>query len=715
MEAQARRAANRSFTMKALLDSVLAGLSELVYISDVDTYELLYINEPGKEVFGVDELQGEPCYRVLQGRDKPCPFCTNDRIGSDTFLEWDHTNETTGKHYLLRDKLIDWDGRSVRLEIAFDVTERQNEKESFHFLADAGIVVIECIKLLDKENDLKHTLSEVLGRLGSFLDADRAYLFEIDGEMMSNVYEWCASDVKSQMPELQNMPVSLIDHWMPQFDIGDVVLIDSVDDLPQDRFDEREVLAAQNINSLVAAPIIIDGSLVGYIGVDNPKSGDLETIEMPLVGLVYFVAASMKRVSSQRQVDELTWNDPLTHALSRAAFHRDMDRGSFKRIGFVLVDADRLAVVNREQGRSAGDEILKRIAECLRSVFGETVYRIGDDEFCAIASPLGYTEFTSLVEEAAQLFLERGLPASLGPAWHETCDDTTSLLDLAGDRMRSAKRGRHRAVDLGVDLASDAAVSSLLRPGGAREAAEAGLLCLYLMPQASGDAGEIIGAEALIRYNNAEKGMQALPASFIPALEDMGEISAVDFYALSKACETIARWQREGRTIVPLAVNFSRRTIGGENFVERVAEMVASYEVDCSLVEIEITESAREENETLLRTVADSLRSLGFRVSIDDFGVENANFQLFIQLKFDVLKIDKSLIWGLGIEERTMQVIQSLVLLCNELGIESVAEGIETDEQYEALREVGCTRAQGYRIGRPQPIEQFEQQFLKVS
>lgn len=192
----------------------------------------------------------------------------------------------------------------------------------------------------------------------------------------------------------------------------------------------------------------------------------------------------------------------------------------------------------------------------------------------------------------------------------------------------------------------------------------------------------------------------------------MGEIAAIDFFALSKACETVARWQREGRPTVPLAVNFSRRTIGEEGFVERVATAVASHGIDRSLIELEITESAREENEVLLRSVAEGLREQGFRVSIDDFGVDNANFQLFIQLEFDVLKIDKSLVWGLGVEERTMQTICSLVSLCDELGIATVAEGIETDEQYRALREAGCTRAQGYRIGRPQPVEQFEKRFL---
>lgn len=694
-----------------VFDSVLAGLSELVYICDAETYELLYLNESGGRVFGFGK-EGGLCYQVLQGLDEPCPFCTNDKLCSDEFYEWEHTNGLTGQHYLLRDKLLEWGGRLVRLEVAFDVTERNREKESFRFLADAGAVSIECIKELDAHEGRPSALDQVLCRLGTFLMADRCYIFEIAGDSMSNTHEWCGSGIEPQISELQNMPVALIDHWMKWFEAGRAVLIDRVDDLPPDRSDEREVLALQGIRALAAAPVEIDGCLAGYLGVDNPAHGGLDTIETSLISLTYFVSASMKRVADKALLDELTWNDSLTHVHSRAAFHRDFDRGGFRHIGFVLVDADRLAVVNREQSRSAGDEILCGIATCLSEVFGDDVYRIGDDEFCAAVSPIGYAGFAELVEEAAQRFLSEGLHVSLGPAWHESCDNTVSLLDLAGDRMRQAKRGRHRAADLGVDLASDAAVSSLLRPGGAQDAAEKNMLCIYLMPQVSGKTGSIVGAEALVRYSDSERGMQALPSSFIPALEDMGEISAIDFFVLSKTCETIARWLQEGRRTVPLAVNFSRRTIGDHGFVERVADTVASYGIDRDLIEIEITESAREESDVQLRAVADGLRNLGFRVAVDDFGVENANFSLFTQLEFDVLKIDKSLVWGLGTEPRTMQVIRSLALLCSSLGIDTVAEGIETEEQYRALLEAGCTRAQGYLIGQPQPVSSFEQRFL---
>lgn len=694
---------------------MLDGLSELIYVCDTENYQLLYLNEEGRRIYDIDAADdGRLCYQVLQGREEPCPFCTNEQLSHDSFFEWEFTNPLTKRHYLLRDRLMSWDGRPARLEIAFDVTDRKRESEAFKFLADAGTMVVDCIRVLEGEHVLEAALNDVLRILGTFLEADRAYVFMREDDCMVRTHEWRSLGVALQKPLMQNVPRNLADEWIERFTVGDAVIIEDVEALLQaQRTDEYEVLKSRGIFSLVSVPLEVDGAFVGYLGVDNPRRvGDLTFVKAPLVAFAGFVSARMKRESAQRLVAELTWNDYLTCASSRAAFYRDLDRGTFERVGLALADADLLAVVNREQGRSVGDEMLRRMAACLREVFGDAVYRIGDDEFCAVSTAIDYDRFAELTERAIRRFLEESIPASLGSAWHETCTDIVGLLDVAGDRMRSAKRGRHRAVDLGIDLTSDVVASSLLRPGGAQEAVEAGLFTIHLMPQASGKTGEVVGAEALIRYRDPERGREVLPASFIPALEDMDEMGALDFFALSKSCETVARWQQEGRPAMPLAVNFSRRTIDDEGFVDRVASTVASYGIDRSLIEIGITESAREENEALLRAVTEGLHDLGFRVAIDDFGVDNASFQLFFQLGFDVLKLDKSLVWGLDTTDRTMQVICSLVRLCDDLGIETVAEGIETGEQHQALQEAGCTRVQGYRVGRPQPIEEFERRFL---
>lgn len=700
--------------MKAIADALFDGLSELIYVCDPATHELLYLNKAGRAVYGEKAAEEHrPCYEVLQGLDAPCGFCTNARLNAEEFYEWEFTNRVTNRRYVLRDKLVPWEGALVRLEIAFDTTEHESEKTALALMVEASSLIVSCIRALEADDDLDRAFDEVLQNLGTFFKADRAYVFELRDGHVRSAHEWRDETVEPHESRFLDVPQTLIDEWIEAFSLGNTVVIDDVDGLRESgRTEEYDLLARQQIESLVAVPLVDAGKLVGYIGVDNPRlGGRLDVVETPLLGLAHFITARMKREEVQRQMAELIWNDTLTRARSRAAFHRDYDQGAFERIGLVLVDADQLAVVNRERGRTAGDAVLQGIAATMADVF-DRVYRIGDDEFCAVAEAVDYVAFSELAAHLMTRFADGSLPASAGTAWQESCHRVEALLNMAGDRMRRAKSGRHRAAALGVDLASDASVSRLLRPGGAERAVEEGKFDIYLMPQSSSGSGRIVGAEALIRYIDDEQGLVALPTSFVLALEDMGEISSVDFFALSRACETLVRWQREGCGAVPLSVNFSRLTASEDGFVDRLAETVRGFGVDPSLIEVELTESARERSDDLLRQVADGLRSHGFRVAIDDFGVENANYALFVQLEFDVLKLDKTLVWGLGNDPRSLTVVKGLVSLCSDLGIETVAEGIESEQQLAALRSAGCARAQGYLIGHPMPIAQFEERFL---
>lgn len=581
--------------------------------------------------------------------------------------------------------------------------------QDFEFLGRASETTIECIKILGASDDIDSCMQEALGRLGAFLGADRAVVFEIDKARMSNTYEWCASGVSPHREALQNVPLSLIDRWLDQLEANEPVIIENVDEvLVKGSKEEYEFLVSQTIQSLTVVPLAIDAQVIGFLGVDNPQDiTRLNTIALQLLSLAHFVSFRLRNERTMRKVEELTWHDPLTGVLSRAAFHRDFDHGVFDDVGFVLVDADRLAEINRTRGRDVGDETLCAIAEIMRDVFGDSVYRIGEDEFCAAVQGVPYREFAELASGVVCELLEADIAASAGSAWQKRCLHIIALLDIAQDRMRQAKRGRHRAADMGVDLASDAAVSNILRPGGAARAVEAGLFEIRLMPQVASDDGRLVGAETLIRYCDRENGTYAMPGSFIPPLEDMNEISCVDFFALKQACKTIVRWQQAGIPAIPLSVNFSRRSVDTQGFAHQVHDVVTSYGLAPSFIEIEVTESARARSDGTLQQVVADLRLRGFRVAIDDFGVENANFSLFLQMDFDVLKLDKTLVWNLGFEERSLRALRGLTSLCTDLNIQSVAEGVETKQQMEALRAAGCSRMQGYFVGKPVPVEEF--------
>lgn len=246
-------------------------IPELVYVSDLENYDLLLVNAAGRETFHLKDSQGLKCYQALQGRDAPCPFCTNARLNTETPYTWEYTNPLTQRHYLLKDKLIRWKGRLARLEIAFDITETENKKIALQNALDGDKMIMECVQMLYQSEDVDSAINRVLDRVGSFMSADRAYLFAIQGERMANTHEWCAPGVEPQIQNLQDLDIRLLDRWRPSFNRQECVIIEDLEAIRDDSPDEYETLNIQGISSLVAVPLEKDGELTGYIGVDNRR------------------------------------------------------------------------------------------------------------------------------------------------------------------------------------------------------------------------------------------------------------------------------------------------------------------------------------------------------------------------------------------------------------------------------------------------------------
>ncbi|MCC8178403.1 MAG: diguanylate cyclase, partial [Cloacibacillus sp.] len=341
-----------NFNMLALLDE----LSELVYISDVDTYEMIFINESAKSLFSINtDVCGRKCYEVLQGRSSPCSFCTNAKLSHDKFYTWEIYNRKVSRHYLLKDKLISWNGREARLEIAFDITEKENQKDTLKNALDAEVAVLNCVKVLTEAESYSEAVSKVLENVGLFLAAERTYIFEIRDKLIDNTYEWCAPGVSPQIDNLQGLPVGLISFWRESFDAGQCFVITDIEELREARRDEYEILRAQKIRSLIAAPLVVDGRLIGYLGVDNPPAARILHLSPLLITLANFITGTMQRSLYQRRLEELSYNDMLTGLHNRNAFIRDVEslsKNGFESLGIIYVDVNGLKKYNDEYGHA---------------------------------------------------------------------------------------------------------------------------------------------------------------------------------------------------------------------------------------------------------------------------------------------------------------------------------------------------------------------------
>ena len=288
------------------LDTIIGALDEVIYVSDPTTYELYYLNPAGRRLTGIYDYKGRKCYKVLQGRDDPCAFCTNSRLKQDRFYTWEWENTFLNRHFLLKDKLILWRGKPARLEYAIDVTDQELVTQSVQERLDFAQNVVSCAQALAGEPDINQAIQRMLASVGEFYQADRAYLFQPDNPECthwSNTYEWCRQGVSTEMGNLQSLPIHLLQRWMDLFQQDRSVIIPNLDAIQSASPEEWSVLSAQKIRRLIACPIRLEGRLAAFIGVDNPRHCITDDAQIRTMTL--FIASRFQHNATEERLGEL--------------------------------------------------------------------------------------------------------------------------------------------------------------------------------------------------------------------------------------------------------------------------------------------------------------------------------------------------------------------------------------------------------------------------
>ena len=701
--------------------SLLNEISELVYVSDPETYELLFVNQTGCQTLHLENDKHKKCYEVLQGKTSPCEFCTNDRLCDDNFYTWEFTNPSIGRHFLLKDKIIQWRGKTARMEIAFDITERELQKQELKNMLDVQTLITNCVRMLYAVDDLDQTINAVLTQIGEFLVSDRAYVFEIKDELMNNTHEWTAPGISPQLEKLQQLDLSLISDWLPFFEKNDCIIIDDVEQLQKTNPAAYATLHAQEITSLIAAPIFLDNKLAGYIGIDNYDSEKIKNSSYLLLSMSIFLSYAIRHRNHVDMLHRLSYHDLLTNALNRNAFMDVLSQfrpGQYASAGIIYIDINGMKEINDFYGHHQGDKILiTTVAKVFNLFKPDELFRIGGDEFVIITYDLTETDFYEKFNLLRNIFCEKtNLPFSIatGSCWVKSPSDLNSLLQQADSAMYTDKkkfyygkektsRYRHNLDDI-LNLANYSAL---------QEALTAGQFCIYFQPKISLDTEEFIGSEALIRYIN-QAGEIIAPNNFIPILEEARLIKMLDLYVFEEVCKQINIWKERKMRVKPVSINLSRSTLSYHFLADQLLALITKHNIDISLLELEVTETAEVDNQLVFSQALEKLKEYGFSISIDDFGVRNASLSLFTTINFDILKLDRSLVKTLAQNQKARILIRSLAVICSDLGIKLIAEGVETLEQLDILKELRCNEVQGYLFSKPLPLNDFENKYLQI-
>jgi diguanylate cyclase (GGDEF)-like protein len=431
------------------------------------------------------------------------------------------------------------------------------------------------------------------------------------------------------------------------------------------------------------------------------------------------------RSVAEHQMEYLAHHDNLTDLPNRVLVHDRFQQAQSladrlqHKVALIFIDLDHFKTINDTLGHGAGDvflqQIAKRLQTCVRDT--DTISRQGGDEFLILLPALTDCDATLPVLEKILERLQQpvqidgtelGTTASIGISiYPDDGEDFHTLLKHADMAMYRAKAaGRNTYCFFDPHMNQEALEASALRQG-LKRALERDELRLFYQPQIDLVRGTIVGAEALIRWQHPERGLIP-PVQFIPIAEDSGLIVPVGAWVLREACRQIVAWQQAGLPRLSVAVNLSAVQFKRSDMLQTVRDALQETGCDPDLIELELTESILlQDTDNVLNTVQ-ALKRLGVRLSIDDFGTGYSSLAYLKRMAVDKLKIDQSFVRDLNSNADSGAIVRAIIQMAHSLKLRTVAEGVESAELLQTLRELACDEVQGYHYARPLPATDFE-------
>lgn len=577
--------------------------------------------------------------------------------------------------------------------------------------------------------NMDEKINALLSKTGSFFLVDRTYVCLINHQdgAMTYTHEWRQEGIEPGAGIMHNAPLDMFPWWMEQLASNQLIYIEDVSKLPDEAGAEKARLVRQNIKSAVAIPIEEHGKLLGFIGLDSVASLKVwpgEHLKLLKI-LANLLADGLIKIQSEKKSEYLAYYDHLTGLPNRTLFADRLTQAlhlakrNERFIAVMFMDLDRFKTVNDTIGHSGGDTIVQEVAKGLarRLRKADTVARFGGDEFLIMLNNIPDSKhITGIADKIMRLFenpfmvngQEFFITASVGVAVYPfDGEDAETLIKNADIAMYKAKsRGKNQYVLCTAGMREDVRKNMILSNSLYR-ALERHELVVYYQPQVRLDTGKIVGLEALLRWRHPEMGLVS-PGVFIPLAEKSGLIHSIGEWVLKTAVRQNKTWQNMGLPPLRMAVNLSVSQFNNPRLVDDVGNILQEAGLPPEYLELEITESIATKEADYTVSVLNKLKKLGVTISIDDFGVEYSSLNRLKLLPIDRIKIDMQFIHGIEGSEKDQAITKVIINLAKSLGLEVLAEGVETAPQLEFLCQKMCDEVQGYYFYKPMPAAELE-------
>lgn len=566
-------------------------------------------------------------------------------------------------------------------------------------------------------------INNLLEKIGHFTKADRAYIVDEKDGCYYNTYEWCNEGIEPQINQLQNLRAEDMPYWIPKLSSGESIFIEDLENVKETMPVEYEILKPQNIHTLIVFPIILSNTLKGFIGVDNPNIKDAKDVIRLLAALGSYLGTTRENAAVYAKLEYRLNYDSLTKAYNRYGFYKNAQKlikeHTDTEYCLILSDIKSFKLINEIYGENIADKILVDEVNIIRQKMkGNSVLGRLNGDIIAMVIPKEYLsekEFSDMIKLLSDRYSNKNfrLHIYLGVYYIKDVNETIRQMVDKVSLVIMKSKGNMSNYILYYDENSyrnDIFKQQLI--GEFETALNENQFCMYLQPQTDKD-GNMLGAEALIRWNHPNMGL-IMPGAFIECFEDAGLIYRLDNYIWEEAAKQLKIWKDSGYNYY-ISVNISAKDFYHIDVYQTFKNLVSKYGIDTDKLHIEITETALSEDKQAAHKTIERLHDEGFIIEIDDFGSGYSSFNFLKDVCADVIKIDRVFLKKSSHEERGEQILRSIISLSHDIGMDVITEGVENVDQLSMLAKMNCDWFQGYYFSKPIAVGDFEEKYgIKV-
>lgn len=541
-------------------------------------------------------------------------------------------------------------------------------------------------------------INNLLEKIGHFTKADRAYIVDEKDGCYYNTYEWCNEGIEPQINQLQNLRAEDMPYWIPKLSSGESIFIEDLENVKETMPVEYEILKPQNIHTLIVFPIILSNTLKGFIGVDNPNIKDAKDVIRLLAALGSYLGTTRENAAVYAKLEYRLNYDSLTKAYNRYGFYKNAQKlikeHTDTEYCLILSDIKSFKLINEIYGENIADKILIDEVNIIRQKMkGNSVLGRLNGDIIAMVIPKEYLsekEFSDMIKLLSDRYSNKNfrLHIYLGVYYIKDVNETIRQMVDKVSLVIMKSKGNMSNYILYYDENSyrnDIFKQQLI--GEFETALNENQFCMYLQPQTDKD-GNMLGAEALIRWNHPNMGL-IMPGAFIECFEDAGLIYRLDNYIWEEAAKQLKIWKDSGYNYY-ISVNISAKDFYHIDVYQTFKNLVSKYGIDTDKLHIEITETALSEDKQAAHKTIERLHDEGFIIEIDDFGSGYSSFNFLKDVCADVIKIDRVFLKKSSHEERGEQILRSIISLSHDIGMDVITEGVENVDQLSMLAKMNC-------------------------